>query len=104
MIDIPTLCRRWIHSKEEDTPTETVYRPADFAFPPSRGRKGLEFKADGRFKRVGIGRSDASAVTEGTWRISDDGDAKIQVDADNSPEELTLRSVDDDRLVIRKGG
>ncbi len=42
VVDRSRLCQRWIHSHEEDTDTEMVYRPADFAFPPSRGRTGFE--------------------------------------------------------------
>jgi len=33
---------RWVHSHEEDTDDEMVFRAADsgYAFPPSRGRAG----------------------------------------------------------------
>jgi hypothetical protein len=37
---------RWVHSHEEDTDDETVFRAADsgYAFPPSRGREALELR------------------------------------------------------------
>ncbi|MEV6415488.1 hypothetical protein [Kribbella sp. NPDC051718] len=37
----------------------TVYRRDDFAFPPARGRRGVEFHADGSFTELQIGRGDA---------------------------------------------
>jgi hypothetical protein len=74
----------------------------DFAFPPSRGRSGLEFKADGTFKRIGIGQTDVSAVTEGTWQIVEPEVGRIQVDINNNREDLTVRSLSGDRLTISK--
>ena len=35
----------WFHSYEEDTEDAKVYRPKGFAFPPSRGRPGIEFRS-----------------------------------------------------------
>lgn len=102
-LDVAALCRQWVHSKEEDTSTETVYRPADFAFPPSRGRRALVFNADGTFKRIGIGPTDISAVTEGTWKIADPDTGHIQVDINNARETLPVRSLERDRLTISKG-
>lgn len=37
------LQRRWLHSHEEDTADVRVYRPAEYPFPPARGRDGFEF-------------------------------------------------------------
>ncbi len=66
------LFGRWIHSFEEDTPGVAVHRPPDFAFPPARGRRGLEFAADGTFVDHPIGRGDAPDTFRGVWH-SDDG-------------------------------
>lgn len=101
-LDVPTLCKQWVHSKEEDTSSETVYRPADYAFPPSRGRSALVFHRDGTLKRIGIGPTDISAVKEGTWRIADAESGRIQVEVNNTQEELTVQSLEGDRLVISK--
>ena len=35
------LQQEWVHSREEDTPTEMVFRPASYDFPPARGRKSF---------------------------------------------------------------
>jgi hypothetical protein len=49
----------------------TVYRRDDFAFPPARGRRGVEFRADGAFTDWLIGRGDAAQAggqgSAGRW-------------------------------------
>lgn len=50
---------RWTHSFEEDHDGVSVYRHDDFAFPPARGRRGVEFRPDGSFVEWRIGRGDA---------------------------------------------
>ncbi len=41
------LTRHWVHSHEEDTATQTVFRPATYDFPLSRGRRSFELRPDG---------------------------------------------------------
>lgn len=53
------MAGRWTHSFEEDHDGITVYRRDDFAFPPARGRRGVEFRPDGTFVQLSIGRGDA---------------------------------------------
>jgi hypothetical protein len=48
----------------------TVYRRDDFAFPPARGRRGVEFHADGSFTDWAIGRGDAPEGRAGRWSPS----------------------------------
>ena len=69
---------------------------------PSRGRTGFVFEADGTMKRVGIGPTDVSAVIIGKWRIVDPESGRIEVDVNNAREELTVQSLEEDRLVISK--
>ena len=52
------LLQHWIHSHEEDTDTEMVFRPASFNFPPARGRKGFELSPDGTLIDYRIGPTD----------------------------------------------
>jgi hypothetical protein len=59
---------RWTHSFEEDHDGVSVYRREDFAFPPARGRRGVEFGSDGTFVEWMIGRGDApEAGAAGRW-------------------------------------
>ncbi|MFK4086498.1 hypothetical protein ACI2LF_20475 [Kribbella sp. NPDC020789] len=50
---------RWTHSFEEDHDGVTVYRRDDYAFPPARGRRGVQFRPDGTLLRYTLGRADA---------------------------------------------
>jgi hypothetical protein len=61
------LLGRWTHSFEEDHDGVTVYRRTDFAFPPARGRRGVEFRPDGTFVDWLIGRGDAPEASTGRW-------------------------------------
>jgi hypothetical protein len=61
---------RWTHSFEEDHDGISVYRRDDFAFPPARGRRGVEFRADGTFVERLIGRGDAPEEHLGQWEPS----------------------------------
>ncbi len=47
-INLDMLAQHWVHSHEEDTEEEMVFRPASYPFPPSRGRKSLQLEPGGR--------------------------------------------------------
>lgn len=58
----------WTHSFEEDHDGICVYRRDDFAFPPARGRRGLELRPDGALVEFALGRGDApEARPVGQW-------------------------------------
>jgi hypothetical protein len=66
------LAGRWTHSFEEDHDGITVYRRADFTFPPARGRRGVEFRPDGTFTELSPGRADAPEPSS-TGRLANNG-------------------------------
>lgn len=101
-VDVSMLHGEWVHVREEDTATEQVYRRADAPLPPSRGRTGLQFDADGTFKRIGIGATDISKVTEGAWRLDPGKADRIQVEAGGTPQSLQIEKLDPDRLAIKR--
>ena len=101
-IDTKLLCRHWIHSREEDTATEAVYRPSDFPLPPSRGRSGLEFRHDGTFKRIGIGATDISRVREGALKIASDDAGQVCVEVDGKPQLIIIQDLKPDRMTIKR--
>ncbi|MFI5709058.1 hypothetical protein [Kribbella sp. NPDC051620] len=73
----------------------TVYRRDDFAFPPARGRRGVEFHADGTFTELLIGRGDApESGPAGRWSAA--GQISRPTSSAGS-----LVSVGPDRLEIR---
>jgi hypothetical protein len=63
--------RRWVHSHEEDTDREMVFRPAEVELPPSRGRVAFELRPDGTFVESGIGPTDRSEPASGRWQLED---------------------------------
>lgn len=96
------LHRHWVHSHEEDTDTEAVYRPATWPFPPSRGRTGFDLKPDHRCAGFGIAAADGIEEYAATWDLDDDDRLTIYDEGRRAVQVMRLVSVDDDRLVIRK--
>ena len=69
-IDPNLLSQRWIHSREEDTATEMVYRPAGFPLPPSRGPVGSSNSIRMEHSSaLGSVATDISNVQPGSWQI-----------------------------------
>ena len=99
-INSSLLAKAWVHSYEEDTPTTSVYRPAGFAFPPSRGRTGFQLQPDGLLSTHKPGPTDQTVTADGKWQLADDqlslhptgGTAQV----------LCVESVEPDRLVVLK--
>ncbi len=94
-----TLLGRWLHSHEEDTDVELVYRPATYRFPPSRGRAGFELRPDGTAADIRIGPTDRREESPGTWRL--EGNSLILERAGHS-QVLTLVGVAPDRLRVSR--
>jgi hypothetical protein len=101
-MDKRLLCRRWVHSREEDTATEVVYRPADFPLPASRGRSGLQFAKDGTFKEIGIGATDISNVKEGAWRFNEQDSSQVYVEVEGKPKVLKVDELKPDRMTLKR--
>lgn len=95
------LQRRWTHSHEEDSATTVVYRPADFDFPRSRGRKSFELGPGGRYMESVPGPSDQPRAGSGKWDIDDDK-IVIRSPSTGAARSLQVESVSKDRLVIKK--
>ena len=97
------LQQHWVHSHEEDTDTEMVFRPNTFKFPPSRGRKSFELKSDGSLVEMGIGPTDRPQESQGAWKLEDADNLVFYFDSPSTPKRvLRIASVEKDRLVIKK--
>src|SRR5438067_12757887 len=100
-VDPAILQRRWVHSHEEDTDTDEVFRPASYAFPPSRGRSAFELHPDGSYSESAPGPTDVpEAGGGGRWELDADG-LKLRM-ADGSSRVLAIASASPDRLVVRR--
>jgi hypothetical protein len=75
----------WFLSYEEDTADTRVYRPADFAFPPARGRPGMAFGADGTYLEIGPGADDRGSAQPGRWRELAPGQIEISFPGTERP-------------------
>jgi len=95
--------QRWVHSHEEDTGAEMVFRPGHYAFPPSRGRTGFVLKPDGTYVDIGIAPADGPLRTEGTWQLLGDDTLALQSGSPEKTERaLKIVSADHDRLIIKR--
>jgi len=99
-IDLSHVAQAWMHSHEEDTPTTTVYRPAAYPFPPSRGRKGFHLQPGGVLATRNPGPTDRTTVGDGTWKLTGQ---QLELSPDGQPAQvLQIESAEPDRLVIQK--
>ncbi len=102
-LKVEDLVQHWVHSHEEDTDRETVFRPSAFNFPRSRGRRSFELKADGSLIEWEISPTDTRRSVPGTWKIDDEGCLLFENGAPGiSPRSLEIASVDRGRLVVKK--
>ncbi len=99
-IDVSHLTQAWIHSHEEDTATATVYRPAQFPFPPARGRTGFQLQPDGTLSARKPGPTDQPVIASGSWKL--DGDTLELAQKGQGKQLLCIESVEPDRLVVQK--
>jgi hypothetical protein len=98
----PELFKHWIHSIEESTDEADVYRPRGFEFPPAFGRRGLEIRHGGGFVLHAIGPADETIAIPGLW-TAEGQDQLIVCLQDRAPFTLTILSVDEDVLRIKRG-
>ncbi len=96
------LYQHWVHSHEEDTETEMVFRPATWDFPPSRGRTGFELKSDGSLIQTGIAPTDGPQESRGTWKLSDNQLLFYTQSKAKPARSLQIEQIDQDRLVVKK--
>jgi len=97
------LYQHWVHSHEEDTNTEIVFRPATYNFPRSRGRRSFELKPNGSLVEGGMAPDDRRQETQGTWALQDGDKLVLYTQSASQPSRVMhIASVDQDRLVVKK--
>jgi len=97
------LLKRWVHSHEEDTDKEMVFRTEQFPFPRSRGRFAFELKPDHSLVESGIGPADVPQISTGKWELSADGKLMLFKNSEKAPSRvMKIASADENRLVIQK--
>jgi hypothetical protein len=102
-IDSRLLCKRWLHSHEEDTAEQMVFRPASFKFPPARGREGFELRSDQSMIEIRIGPTDRVEEISGTWKIEGGNQLLFYEQSSPSPtRRMQIILAEEDRLVTKK--
>jgi len=97
------LHQHWVHSHEEDTDAEMVFRPASYPFPPSRGRRSFELKPGGSLVEVGIGPTDRRQLAAGKWRLQKGNHIAFYAQSESVPSRvMQIASLEKDRLTVRK--
>lgn len=95
------LLGRWVHSHEEDSEDEMVFRPATHDFPPSRGRTSFELRPDGRYIECSPGPVDAPEESRGRWEL--DGDRLVlEAEGDRPGHAWELAGSQRDRLTVKR--
>jgi hypothetical protein len=80
-----------------------VYRPKSYSFPPSRGRRGFDFREAGELVYIGIGRADGSEEFSGSWVVEGSNQVRINVNSDRIRSfVLHVVSCDDKALKVRQ--
>jgi hypothetical protein len=102
-ISADALHGTWMHSREEDTSDEMVFRPQSYKFPPSRGRESFELKPDGTLTMLRIGPTDRYQESQGRWELEGGEKLAFYRGQDSEPTRvLTIAEADENRLVVKK--
>jgi hypothetical protein len=96
------LYGRWLHSHEEDTDDEMVFRSASAKLPPSRGREGLELNEDGSYAETRPGPDDRPRTSSGRWRVEDDDRLVVETQGGESRRAMQIVAADGETIVVRK--
>ena len=103
VIDRAALTRRWVHAHEEDSGDTLVFRPDTYKFPPSRGRRSFDLRADGALIDHRIGPDDRPRQEAGSWRLTDTNDLElVPGEPGRRSTRMRVLEVSPDRLVIRR--
>jgi hypothetical protein len=100
-IDLHSLTQTWVHSHEEDSPGEMIFRPGSYPMPPSRGRRSFQLLQDGQLRSAGPGPDDRIVPSQGTWSMSQP-DVLTMKSAGGATSTMKILSVENDKLVVKK--
>jgi hypothetical protein len=95
------LLGHWIHSHEEDSGNQMVFRPSTFAFPRSRGRQQFKLEPGGSLETIGPGPTDKRESARGTWSVEQGGVLILQPTGAESLR-FSIVSVDNEKLVVNR--
>ena len=95
------LPRHWIHSHEEDSGNQMVFRPSGYAFPRSRGRQEFRLDTGGNLESTRPGPADKRVSSAGTWSVEPGGTLIIHPEGAEALR-FSIVSVDNEKLVVKR--
>jgi len=103
-IELPTVIfKHWVHSYEHDTDTCYIYRPHDYPFPRSRGRRGFDIKENGEFVLYRIAPNDGLNSFSGRWKLKGVDTVIVGFKAEEiNSFSFRIISCEEDILIIKK--
>jgi hypothetical protein len=96
------LYKKWVHSHEEDTDAEMVFRPDTYHFPPSRNRTSFDLKSDGSLYQSGIAPDDRRSPSLGSWNLRNESIEFYNKSSAEVKKTLKISSLNENKLVIKK--
>lgn len=98
------IFKHWIysHQDKDHRPSVSVFRPSDYNFPPSRGRRGFEIRRNGQFILYEIGPDDRPVKKVGEFKV--EGSNKINIYFEGKKESafsLGIVSFEDNNNLLR---
>jgi len=100
-IQMDALTRGWVHSHEEDSEAQMVFRPLEYPFPRSRGRSQYTLKKDGTLVAQVPGPTDRRETLMGSWVANQNGELKFSFPGKET-RRYVIASLSNDRLVLEK--
>ena len=100
-IDPQLLCQPWVHSREEQQPSDKdeLYRPQGFKqFPPSHFRMQYVFHPNGECEWLYLSPNDAHHMKAGKWRIDPNNKPILQISKEGATESYRVSELTKDRL------
>lgn len=96
------LFKHWIHSQEDDDNKAniSVFRPSNFQFPPSRGRRGFEIKKNGEFIMYEIGRTDKPVKIVGHFKVESPNMISVYLKGRN-PFSMRIATIENNGNILR---
>jgi hypothetical protein len=94
------LIGQWVHSHEEDSDDEAVFRPSAYSLPPARGRRSFDLRPDGTYVEVSPGPVDVPEESAGRWSL--EGDRLVLRPGKDGEEVWCVTTTGSDRLQLRR--
>jgi len=89
-----------VHSHEEDTAAEMVFRRPTHPLPPSRGRMSIELRSDGSYIESSPGPVDVPEESRGSWSLEGNS-LVLGAEGDRPGHAWEIAAVNNDRLTVR---